>query len=76
MRGALVGRVEPGSPADDAGLTQGDVIVEVNRHETPTAADVQQALSKVPDGQEALLLVHSNGGNSFRVLHPPEKSSS
>ena len=76
VRGALVARVDPGSPADNAGLAQGDVIMEVNRHETATAADVQQALSKVPDGEDALLLVHSNGGNSFRVLHPPEKPAS
>ena len=73
VRGALVGRVEPGSPADDAGLAQGDIILQVNRKDTATAADVKDALSKIPDGQDALLLVHSNGGNSFRVLHPPEK---
>jgi len=33
---------------------------------------VQQALAKVPKGQDALLLVYSNGGNTFRVLHSPE----
>jgi len=33
------------------------------------AADVQKALSSVPKGQDALVLVWSNGGNSFRVLH-------
>jgi serine protease Do len=76
VRGALVGRVEPGSPADEAGLTQGDVILQVNRKDTPTAADVKDALSKVPDGQDVMLLVHANGGNTFRVLHPAEKSSS
>ena len=76
MRGALVGRVEPGSPADNAGLTQGDVIMQVDRKDTATAADVKDALSKIPDGQDVMLLVHSNGGNSFRVLHPAEKSSS
>ena len=76
VRGALVGRVEPGSPADEAGLTQGDIIVQVNRKDTPTAADVKDALSKVPDGQDVMLLVHANGGNTFRVLHPVEKSSS
>ncbi|MGB9104751.1 MAG: Do family serine endopeptidase [Terriglobales bacterium] len=76
VRGALVGRVEPGSPADNAGLTRGDVIMQVDRKDTATAADVKDALSKIPDGQDVMLLVHSNGGNSFRVLHPAEKSSS
>ncbi|MBZ5568152.1 MAG: Do family serine endopeptidase [Acidobacteriia bacterium] len=75
-KGALVARVEPGSPADNAGISQGDIVLEVNRKETSTAADVSQALGKIPDGEDALLLVRSNGGNSFRVLHPAEKPAS
>ena len=63
---------KPGSSADNAGLQQGDVILEVNRHKVQSPADVQQELSKVAQGQDALLLVWSNGGNSFRVLHYPE----
>ena len=76
VKGAMVGNVEPGSPADNAGLSEGDVIVQVNRKNTPTAADVKDALSKVPAGQDALLLVWSHGGNTFRVLHPAEASGS
>ncbi|HUA16070.1 MAG TPA: Do family serine endopeptidase [Verrucomicrobiae bacterium] len=72
VHGAVIERVQPGSPADNAGLQQGDIILEVNRHKVETAADVQQALSSVPKGQDALLLVWSNGGNSFRVLHPQQ----
>jgi serine protease Do len=75
VRGAFVARVVPGSPADNAGLSQGDVILQVNRKPTPNAVDVKQALDSIPSGQDALLLVRSNGGNSFRVLHPGEKSS-
>jgi len=66
---ALVQQVQPGSPADNAGLQQGDVIVEVDRKPVQSAADVQKALSSVPKGQDALVLVWSNGGSSFRVLH-------
>jgi serine protease Do len=74
VHGALVQRVVPGSPADNAGLQQGDIIVGVNRHDTPTASDVQKALSTVAKGQDALVLVWSNGGNSFRVLHSEQGS--
>lgn len=72
IHGAVIEQVQPGSSADNAGLQQGDVILEVNRHKVQSASDVQQALGSVPKGQDALLLVWSNGGNSFRVLHSPE----
>ena len=53
-------------------LAPGDVILEVNRHKVQSAGDVKDALSKVVKGEDALLLVWSNGGNTFRVLHAPE----
>jgi serine protease Do len=37
-----------------------------------SAADVQKELSSVPKGEDALVLVWSNGGTTFRVLHPTE----
>lgn len=74
VHGAVVEQVKPGSSADNAGLQRGDVILEVNRHKVGNAADVQQELSKVPQGQDALILVWSNGGNTFRVLHFPSGS--
>jgi len=74
IHGAVIERVQPGSPADNAGLQRGDVIVQVNRHDVQSASEVQQALAGVPKGQDALLLVWSNGGNTFRVLHAPENS--
>jgi hypothetical protein len=33
---------------------------------------VKEALSNVKKGDDALLLVWSNGGNTFRVLHSPD----
>jgi len=72
VHGAIVEEVQPGSPADNAGLQRGDVIMEVNRHAVKSAADVAQVLSNVPNGQDALVLVWSNGGSTFRVLHPSQ----
>ena len=74
VQGAVVERVVPGSPADNAGLASGDIIVSVNRKPVNSAQDVQQALSNVPAGQDALVLVWSQGGNTFRVMHPGEHS--
>jgi serine protease Do len=74
LHGAVVEQVQPGSPADNAGLQRGDVIVEVNRHPVQNAADVQSALSSIPKGQDALVLVWSGGGSTFRVLHANQAS--
>jgi serine protease Do len=76
VKGAVVANVQPGSPADNAGLRRGDVILQVNRKDTKSAADAKQALTSVQDGQDALLLVHSNGGNTYRVMHPTEDNNS
>ncbi len=69
LHGAVIERVQPGSPSDDAGLQPGQVIVGVDRHETTNAAEVQKALTNIPKGQDALVLIWANGGNTFRVLH-------
>jgi serine protease Do len=72
VHGAVVEDVKPGSPADNAGLQRGDVIMEVDRKPVKSAADVAQVLSSVPNGQDALVLVWSQGGSTFRVLHPSQ----
>ena len=72
LNGAVIGNVQPGSPADNAGLQRGDVILEINRRPVQSAADASRELGKVEHGQDALVLVWSNGGNTFRVLHPAQ----
>ena len=54
--GILVTAVKPGSPADEAGLQQGDVILEVNRTPVDTLAAYDRALKKTEKGH-ALFLV-------------------
>lgn len=39
-----------------------------------SAAEVKQALSSIAKGQDALVLVWSNGGSTFRVLHAGDNS--
>jgi serine protease Do len=72
VSGAVIERVMPGSAADNAGLQPGDVITEVNRKPVRSAADVQKALADVTNGADALVLVQSGGGSTFRVLHPTQ----
>ena len=51
-RGALVSRVESGSPAEEAGLQAGDVIVAVNGLETEGSRDLRNAIGMVRVGDE------------------------
>jgi serine protease Do len=72
VHGAVIEQVTPGSPADNAGLQRGDVITEVNRQPVHSAADVKNALASVAKDSDALVLVWSNAGSTFRVLHPTQ----
>jgi serine protease Do len=72
VKGVVVANVQPGSPADNAGISRGDVILEVNRKPVQNAEDVKRELSNVPAGKDAMVLLWSNGGSSFRVMHAAE----
>jgi serine protease Do len=72
VHGAVIEQVKPGSPADNAGLQSGEVITEVDRKPVYSAADAQKALSGVPKDSDALVLVWSKDGSTFRVLHPAQ----
>ena len=69
VKGAGVASVRPGSPAGEAGLAQGDVILEVNRHAISTPEEFGKQLKAAPEGKAILLLVWSHGGASYRVVH-------
>jgi glutaredoxin len=51
--GAFVGAVKPGSPAEKAGLQQGDVITEINLRPISNAEDLAKALSGLSRGSRA-----------------------
>jgi serine protease Do len=72
IQGAVVQKVVPGSPADNAGLQPGDIIESVNRKATPSASAVKDALASISNGDSVMLRVWSNGGSTFRVLHPSQ----
>jgi serine protease Do len=56
-KGAVVVDVAPDSPAADAGLEPGDVVVEVNRRPVNSAADYRSAVKSVKKGDTALVRV-------------------
>jgi len=76
VKGAAIQSVRPGSPADDAGLAPGNVILEVNRKPVQDADALVNQLHAVPTGKDILLLVWSRGGASYRVVHPEQSGDS
>jgi len=76
VSGALVSGVRPGSPAEEAGIAPGDVILEVNRHPAADLEKLSREIHSLPAGKDILLLVWSKGGASYRVLHPEQKPDS
>jgi serine protease Do len=76
VKGAAIANVRPGSPADDAGLQPGDVVLEVNRKPVTSAEQFANAVHANPAGKDLLLLVWSKGNDSYRVLHSADGNQS
>ena len=72
--GAVVQQVRPDSPAADAGLQPGDVILEVNRHATGSADQFVSAVHGTGTSHDLLLLVWSKGNASYRTLRPDDSN--
>jgi serine protease Do len=69
VQGVAVESVRPASPAEDAGLTPGDVILEVDRKPVTSAEQFVNVAHAAPAGKDLLLLVWSQGNASYRVVH-------
>jgi serine protease Do len=76
VKGVAVAQVQPGSPAEDAGLSGGDVILEVNRKPVTSADQFRNDVKSAPADKDMLLLVWANGGTTYRVVHPESASGS
>jgi len=68
ITGALVTGVASGSPADDAGLRPGDVIVQVDRKDVANASAAVRALSAAQP--PILLLVRRGSSTVFVTISP------
>jgi serine protease Do len=68
--GVVVTRVEPGSPAADAGIQTGDVIHEVNRKQVKNVEDFVQKVEKAKDQDNILLFLQRGQNNLFAAVTP------
>ncbi len=66
--GVVVVAVQPGSPADRAGIRTGDVILEVNRTKVTSVNEAQAEAQKEPNAQSLLLLFRRGDASQFAAL--------
>jgi serine protease Do len=67
VHGAVVERVDNGSPADDVGLNGGDVLVAVNQHPVNTPQEAAAILKEIAASpkKSALLLLNRRGVTQY-----------
>ena len=67
--GVLVNSVEPGSPAQRAGIEQGDIILEIDRVAIATLDQFNRQVAKLENARKALVLISRAGvGSDYLVL--------
>src|SRR5262249_18616864 len=69
IRGVIIGDVQEGSAADEAGLQLGDVVEEVNHKAVRTVNQFRSELSN-PGPNPVLLLVNRDGHTMFVAVDP------
>ncbi len=70
--GVLITRVESDSPAEEAGLRAGDVILEVDQEEVKGVQAFSSKMAGYPKGQAALLLINRKGNTLYLTLPIPK----
>jgi len=66
LDGALISNVQSGSPAEKAGLRQGDVVVALDGRAIRTASELRARLGLTPVGDEVAMRI--NRGGTMRTL--------
>ena len=64
-RGVIVIGVEDGSLADEMGLQEGDVILEINRKKVETIKDFEKAMKEADLGKGVLFHLHRKGSSFY-----------
>jgi serine protease Do len=67
--GVVVVDIQPGSPAERAGLAEGDVIREINRQPVKSTTDYEKITAELKKDANVLLLVNRQGGALFLSVH-------
>ncbi len=69
-RGVIITRVKPGSPAEESGVREGDVVLEINRKSVSSLKSYERAASGLPKDQPVLLLLKRKGQTIYLTIKP------
>ena len=69
-RGAVIVRVKPGSTAEELGVREGDIVLEVNRQTVTSVKVFERIANKLPKDQAVLLLLKRQGRTIYLTLRP------
>ncbi len=69
-RGVIVVRVKPGSAAEEHGVREGDMVLEINRQAVTSVTSYEQIAGKLPKDQSVLLLLKRQGRTIYLTLRP------
>jgi len=75
LKGAIIGNVMPGEPAQAAGLRAGDVLVRVNGKDVANASEATRAIAALRPGTEAKVVVVRNGREKTFTVKLGERGS-
>ncbi|MDD5458327.1 MAG: DegQ family serine endoprotease [Phycisphaerae bacterium] len=73
MSGVIVTKVQPDSPAADAGLQQGMLIQQVNRTDVKNTKDFDEQIKKASGSRTILLLVNNGKYSQYVPVKMPEE---
>lgn len=68
QQGVIVAGVQPGSPAEEASIQRGDIILEVNRQPVKSVSDLKEKIDKSRSKDSVLLLVQRGSNTLYLVL--------
>ena len=69
-RGVVIVRVKPGSTAEEMGVREGDIVLEVNRKPINSIKSYERAVSGLAKDQAVLLLLKRKGQTIYLTLRP------
>jgi len=72
IHGVIITYVVPGSPAHEAGLSRGDIILKINRHPIEDLNDYQEVINSAKPGDTLLFLIERREGTLFVALKVPK----